>query len=141
MRSNTLALVLLIAVGALLGQEPRPSQRNPFEAVPKAPESVSRKVSGPPIEAIEFRGTRRLSPSILRALTVSRVGGVYDVETLRRDTEALYKTGRFSDIVSETEPGPAGAIVRFVVVERPLIRSLEYQGDGTLTITEILERF
>ncbi len=37
--------------------------------------------------------------------------------------------------------GPAGAIVRFVVVERPLIQSIEYQGDDTVTISEILERF
>ena len=40
-----------------------------------------------------------------------------------------------------TEPGPAGVIVRFVVVERPLIQSLEYQGDDTVTIAEVLERF
>ena len=37
--------------------------------------------------------------------------------------------------------GAAGAIVRFVVVERPLIESIVYEGDGTVTLPEILERF
>ena len=71
----------------------------------------------------------------------SRVGGVYDVETLRRDSQALYRTQRFSDVNWETEQGPGGVVVRFVVVERPLIQSVEYQGDDTVTIAEILERF
>ena len=72
---------------------------------------------------------------------MSRVGGAYDIETLRRDSQALYNTRRFSDIIWETELGPAGVIVRFVVAERPLIQSVDYQGDDTVTIPEILERF
>jgi outer membrane protein assembly factor BamA len=71
----------------------------------------------------------------------SRVGGVYDVETLRRDSQALHRTGRFSDVIWESEPGPAGAIVRFMMAERPVIESIEYRGDDTVTMPEILERF
>jgi outer membrane protein assembly factor BamA len=77
----------------------------------------------------------------LRAIITSRTGGAYDIETLQRDSQALYNTGRFSDVVWEAEPGSRGAIVRFVVVERPLIQSIEYQVDDTVTIQEILERF
>ncbi|HYI92482.1 MAG TPA: hypothetical protein VEX68_02975 [Bryobacteraceae bacterium] len=36
---------------------------------------------------------------------------------------------------------PTGAVVRFVVVERPLIQSIEYQGDDTVTLQEISGRF
>jgi outer membrane protein insertion porin family len=153
MRSYTLALVPLIGLCLLRAQtapaqatkpqEAAPSsiQRIRFEAVPEPPQPPRPKVSGPTIEAIEFRGARRVPQSTLRAIIASRVGGAYDFETLRRDSQALYNTGRFSDIAWETELGPAGAIVRFVVVERPLIRSIEYQGDDTVTIEEILERF
>ena len=98
-------------------------------------------MSGRPIEAIEFRGALRMPQSTLQVLIASRVGGAYNIETLRRDSQALYNTGRFSDVVWETEPGSAGDIVRFVVVERPLIQSIEYQGDDTVTIQEILDRF
>jgi outer membrane protein assembly factor BamA len=92
------------------------------------------------IEAIEFWGARSLPQSILRAVIASRVGGAYDMQTLRRDSQALYNTGRFSNVAWETNMSPADAIVSFVVVERPLIESIEYQGDNTVTITEILER-
>jgi outer membrane protein insertion porin family len=153
MRSHTLVLAPLIGLCLLRAQivpaqatkpqgpAPSSTQRNPFEAVPEPPQSPPPKVSGPTIEAIEFRGARRLPQSALRAVIASRVGGAYDMETLRRDSQALYNTGRFSNIAWETEMGPASAIVRFVVVERPLIQSIEYQGDDTVTIPEILERF
>ena len=153
MRRYTLVLASLIGICLLRAQigpaqatKPREpalssTQHNPFEAVPEPPQPPPPKVSGPTIEAIEFRCARRLPQSALRAVIASRVGGAYDFETLRRDSQALYNTGRFSNIAWETEMGPAGAIVRFVVVERPLIQSIEYQGDDTVTIREILERF
>jgi outer membrane protein insertion porin family len=153
MRSYRLVLALSIGVCLVRAQivtaqptkpeEPASSsiQRNPFEAVPEARQYPPPKVSGPLIEAIEFRGARRLPQALLRAVIASRAGGAYDLETLLRDSQALYNTGRFSNIAWETELGPAGAIVRFVVVERPLIRSIEYQGDDTVTVPEILERF
>lgn len=120
---------------------PSPMQGARFESVPEPRESPPAESSGPSIEAIEFRGARRASPSALRAIIASRPGGVCNFETLRRDSQALYNTGGFSNVAWETEPGPAGIIVRFVLVERPLIQAIIYQGDGAVTMTEILERF
>ena len=150
MRSYTLALTALLGFCLLQAQiapaqatKPQKSastQRNPFESVPQPPQSAPPKIAGPTIGTIEFRGASRVSQSSLRAVIESRVGNAYDRETLRRDAQALYNTGRFSDIRWESETGPAGAIVRFVVVERPLIQSIEYQGGGTVTISEVLER-
>ena len=117
------------------------SQRNPFEAVPEALQTAPANASGTTIEAIEFRGARRLPASLLRALIASRAGGAYDKETLQRDAQALQSTGRFSKVATETEPGRTGIVVRFFVVERPLIRSIEIQGAGNVTIGEVLERW
>jgi len=135
--------LFVLRAKAMEPQEPaRPSnQRSPFEAVTEPPQSAPPKAWGPPIAAIEFRGAGSLPQSMLRVLIASRVGGAYDQETLRRDAQALYRTGRFSDIVWETEQSRSGPIVRFVVVERPLIQSIEYHGDDTVTIPEILARF
>jgi outer membrane protein assembly factor BamA len=82
------------------------AQRNPFEAVTTPPQPTP--VVGPTIEAIEFRGAKRIPLFALRATINSRVGGPYDVATLRRDAQALHDTGRFSGIVWETEPGTGG---------------------------------
>ena len=122
------------------GPAPSSTQRNPFETVLEPPQPPPPKVSGPTVEAIEFRGTS-LPQSMLRVIIASRVGGACDIEALRRDSQSLYNTGRFSGVRLETEPGPKGVIVRFVVVQRPLIESIEYQGDDIVTVPEILERF
>jgi outer membrane protein insertion porin family len=74
-------------------------------------------------------------------MIAARIGDPCDLETLRRDSQSLLNTGRFSSINLQTEPGPTGVIVRFTLVERPVILSIDYQGDDTLTMTEILERF
>jgi outer membrane protein insertion porin family len=152
MKSYTLILAPLIGLCLLQAQNvppqatklsesaPSSTQRIRFEAVPEPRQSPPPRVSGPVIDAIEFRGARRLPQSTLRAVIDSRAGSAYDMETLRRDSQALYSTGRFSNVAWETEMEPAGAIVRFVVVERPLIESIEYQGDDSVTMAEIVER-
>ncbi|MCC6536503.1 MAG: hypothetical protein IT162_03075 [Bryobacterales bacterium] len=152
MRSSTWILVQMsglcllraqtVPTQAIVPQQPAPSsaQRNPFEAVPEPPKASPSKSAGPAIRAIEFRGANRILQSALRAVILSRAGDAYDVETLQVDSQALYNTRRFSHVVWEAEPGPEGAVVRFVVIERPLIEALEYQGGNTMTIQEIVER-
>ena len=133
-----LGLVPLFGLGVLHAQTS--PQRSPFEAVPEPRQSSPPKASGPIIEAIAFRGGKGLPQSTLRAIIASRVGDMCDMETLRRDSQALYKTGRFSEVSWEIEPGSAGAIVRFLVVERPVIQAIEIEGDSVVTVAEILER-
>ena len=53
----------------------------------------------------------------------------------------LWNTGRFDDIRIEREPGKEGWIIRFVVVERPVIRSINYVGNKSMTQSDILDRF
>jgi outer membrane protein assembly factor BamA len=114
---------------------------SPFEAIPEPRPSLPQKRSGPTIQAMEFRGTARVHLSALRAILSTRVGDVYDLGALRNDAQALLRTQRFSRVDWEAEPSPEGVIVRFVLIDRPLIESIEYQGDSTVTIEEILERF
>jgi outer membrane protein assembly factor BamA len=132
---------ILVLLSLRLLQAQSSTQSNPFESVPTSPEPPAPKVAGFMIEAIEFRGATRISKDVLRAMLHSRIGGVYDVATLRGDAQALQNSGRFSDVIWESEPGRAGAIVRFFVAERPLIQALDYQGDNTVRIPEVLERF
>jgi outer membrane protein insertion porin family len=121
---------------------PTPGVKPPFEALPTTPSPVKPVIGNQNIiEAIDFRGTRRVPPETLRGLIVSRKGDVYNEETLRRDFQALWNTGRFDDIRLETEPGATGIIVRFVVTERPVVRTIKYEGAKSVTVSEILDRF
>ncbi|MDQ6665079.1 MAG: outer membrane protein assembly factor BamA, partial [Acidobacteriota bacterium] len=128
------------------GVEPaKPAQTPPgqpsLEAPKTAPEAPKPPAGANVIEAIEFRGARRVPQDTLRALIFTKKGDVLNDEALRRDFMALWNTGRFDDIRLETEPGESGAIVRFVVTERPVVRTLKYEGAKSVTVSEILDRF
>ncbi len=141
-------------------QQPKPA--NPFEAVPEAvepakpvapkppaakpgqPEATATPAGAPPddgIEAVVFRGSRRVPQDTLRALIVTKKGDKFDEETLRRDFMALWNTGRFDDIRIEREAGKTGWIINFIMVERRVVRTIKYEGNKSITVSEILDRF
>ncbi len=122
------------------GQAPAPQPGQPRLEQPPQPE-VPVKPSGEIVEAIEFRGARRVPQDTLKALIFTKAGDVYNEEALRRDFTALWNTGRFDDIRLEVEPGRTGVIVRFVVTERRVVRSIDYQGIHSVTVSEVLDRF
>src|SRR6266404_704140 len=139
---------------------PQQKKNNPFETVPQSTEQPKPPVQQPKLEApkpaaepkgekpaedvielIEFRGARRVPQDTLRALIVTKKGDKYDQETLNRDFMALWNTGRFDDLRMEREVGQNGWIVRFVVVERRIVRTIKYDGMKSITVSEILDRF
>ncbi|MGE5646183.1 MAG: outer membrane protein assembly factor BamA [Acidobacteriota bacterium] len=122
-------------------QQQQPKQQQPFEAPTAPPEQAQPAANRDIVEAIEFRGSRRVPQDTLRAMIFTKKGDRLDPETLRRDFMVLWNSGRFDDITLETEPGKVGTIVRFIVVERQVIRSIKYDGMKSLTQSEILDRF
>jgi outer membrane protein insertion porin family len=129
----------------------KPKPPSPFEAVPEdkkeeKPAEPAAPGAKPParqdiIEAVEFRGNRRIPRDTLIARLYSKKGDPYDEEQLRRDFMLLWNTGYFDDVRLEVEPGTVGQIVRFLVVERRMIRTIKYEGNKSVTISEILDRF
>ena len=130
-----------------------PKPNNPFETVPQAaPETPDRqeapRLETPTsaaepaqpsaegtnafedvVESIEFRGVRRVPQDTLRAMIFTKRGDKFDEESVRRDFMALWNTGRFDDIRVERERGRTGWILRFVMTERRVIRSIKYSGN------------
>ena len=94
------------------------------------------------VEGIEFRGSRRVPQDTMRAMIFTKVGDVYSEDTLRRDFMALWNTNRFDDIRLESEKGERGGmILRFVVVERPVVRDIKYEGLKSASTSDVLDRF
>ncbi len=93
------------------------------------------------IEAIEFRGVRRVPQDTLRAMVFTKRGDKYEEDTIHRDFMALWNTGRFDDIRVEKEAGRTGWIIRYNMAERRVIRSIKYDGNKSVTNSEILDRF
>ena len=128
---------------------PAPAQAPKPEQVPPAappPSSTPRQtIPGQPpqniIEAIEFRGARRVRQDTLQALIFTKRGDRYDEESLHRDFMALWNSGRFDDITMEREPGKEGWIIRYILVERPVIRTIKYEGNKSVSVSDILDRY
>jgi outer membrane protein insertion porin family len=129
-------------------EAPKPEAAKPgapqLEA-PKPPADIQQLIpSQPPedvIDIIEFRGARRVPQDTLRALIFTKKGDKYDEEALHRDFMVLWNTNRFDDIRMEREATRAGWLIRFVVVERRIVRSIKYDGMKSITVSEILDRF
>jgi len=149
-------------------QQQPPKPPNPFETVPQtpqeapqpAPQPVQPAQPPPPaaaqepsrvtrpgqppeniIESIEFRGARRVRQDTLQALIFTKKGDRFEEENLHRDFMALWNSGRFDDIRIEREPGKEGWIIRFVVVERPVVRTIKYEGNKSVSVSDILDRY
>ncbi len=120
-----------------------PVFENPGQpAAPQRPSAIQGKVAANVISAIEFRGSRRVPQDTLRAMIFSKVGDVYNPETMRRDFMQLWNTNRFDDIKLETERADDGGInVIFIVTERPVIRDIKYEGLKSASTSDVLDRF
>jgi outer membrane protein insertion porin family len=166
-----MGLCLLGAIDAQAQQDAaQPPRNNPFETIPQAtpqPPTPAPRPPQPPagptietvkpaapeagpqqnqsfedvVENIEFRGVRRVPADTLRAMIFTKRGDKYDPDQLHRDFMALWNTGRFDDIRIEREMGKTGWIIRFVMVERRVIRSIKYDGNKSVSTSEILDRF
>lgn len=99
---------------------------------------------GPVIESISFEGNRRMRSETLMARILDRAGDPYNEDTLKRDFHALWNTQYFEDIRLEVQDNPKtpnAKIVIFHVVERPLIRRIDYRGLKSVSQSDVLDRF
>ena len=118
-------------------QEAQPDQASPFQDIEQdRPSQV-----GDFVEAIEFRGARRIPREGLMARIFTKQGDPYDEDALRRDFMVLWNSGYFDDLRLEVEDGERGKVIRFVVVERRIVRTIRYEGNKSATVSDILERF
>lgn len=143
-KANPFETVPQAAQPAPQAPQPKPAAPKPTLESPKPAEEAKPEPAGPiedVIETIEFRGSRRVPQDTLRALIFSKKGDKVDEDTLHRDFMALWNSGRFDDITLQKEAGRTGWIIRFVLTERRIVRSIKYEGIKSITVSEILDRF
>jgi outer membrane protein insertion porin family len=169
-RVTVLAIILFLLGGSSLSpssplafaSDPTPSDKKPFyllhaslnektleekiEAFPGAePQAESNQAQGQEfIERIDWEGNRRIRRDTLNARIFTRPGDPYNEDTLRRDFQALWNTQFFEDVklrVEDSPDKPGGKIITFVVLERPVIRRIRYEGNKSISESDILDRF
>lgn len=135
MRAGTGAVLRLAAAIALALTAAAPAQAQPAAAGDVAPRLIGR-----PIDRIQFRGNRKVEADTIRLNLVSKVGTTIDAAKIRDDVKAMWRMGYFADVVVEAELAPGGgAILTFVVKEKPSVRKILVDGAGEVGLDKINE--
>jgi len=92
------------------------------------------------VRAIEFRGLKTVAEETLRFYLGLEEGRPFDEAKLNRDLHALWERRLVDDIRVDRETLPDGIKLVVTVVERPILRSVDYQGLKRLSRTDINER-
>jgi outer membrane protein insertion porin family len=93
------------------------------------------------VSEISVVGNRRIPAETIKARIFTKAGDVYDAAALERDFNSLWNTGYFEDIKFTREQTPKGWRIIVTVKEKPTIREITYVGHGSVSDSDILDRF
>jgi outer membrane protein insertion porin family len=108
----------------------------------RIPATEAEKAEGSPITSIEVSGNRRIANEDVVIYLREKVGQLFRMESVSSDVRALWDSGSFDDVEVDLERKDAGVTLRFLVRERPNIKSIEFSGNEELDndkLTEVVE--
>ncbi|MDQ1352791.1 MAG: outer membrane protein insertion porin family [Acidobacteriota bacterium] len=95
---------------------------------------------GDSIEKIIVEGNKKVSKDTILFYIKSAENGLYSTSMLREDFKALWNTGFFENISIEAENGTSGKIVKIIVKENLLIKSVTYKTGKKIKESDIVEK-
>jgi len=93
------------------------------------------------VSEINVTGNRRIPAETIRARIFTKPGDIYDAAAMERDFNSLWNTGYFEDIKFVREQTPKGWRIIVQVKEKPTIREISYLNHGSVSDSDILDRF
>ena len=98
-----------------------------------------RSEAGPPVVEVQVVGNQRINTEEILSAIQTCVGRRFRASTLRDDVKRLMAKSWFYDVRTETHETDQGLIVRFEVVERPTILSVEFIGNKKIKDKKLTE--
>jgi outer membrane protein insertion porin family len=111
-----------------------------FSARAQAPLLPPAPVNGRTVEAIEFKGLKTLTEETLRYYLGIQPGQPLDEDALNRNVKQLWDRNLVDNVEVESVPTPAGVRLVITVVERPLLKSVDYDALKRLSKTDIQDK-
>jgi outer membrane protein insertion porin family len=109
-------------------------------ATPLTAQVPSASDAGPPlIKDIVMEGIRRVPPWVILSRIQTRIGDEFSLSGVRDDVRAVFALGFFDDVQVRREELEGGVRVIFVMVERPLVREVHFEGNRDVTTDELRE--
>ena len=97
-------------------------------------------VNGRIIESIEFRGVKALPEDTLRFYLGIEAGQPLDEAALNRNLKELWGRNLVDNVAVEGLPTPAGVRLVVTIEERPILRSIEYEGLKRISKTDLQDK-
>ena len=91
------------------------------------------------VSEVVVRGNRRIDSSAILNAVSSKAGERLDSDRTDADIRSIFNLGQFRDVQVSTEPGSAGLVLVFSVVEKPIIREVRFEGNEALKQEKLLE--
>ena len=91
------------------------------------------------VKKIEFKGNSRINSSAIKAAIKTNHGDVYDPKAISQDVDAIWLLGFFDNIEVEVEAYEGGVKVIFLVLERPVVRSIFFAGNAEVKTKKLRE--
>jgi outer membrane protein insertion porin family len=119
---------------------PGTSGAAPGGAAGPAQPAMTPAVSGKKIAALEFKGLKTLSEETLLYYLGVEIGQPLDEERLNQAIKSLWERGLVDDLKIDYTLVPAGVKLTITVQERPILRSIDYEGLKRLSKTDIQDK-
>lgn len=94
---------------------------------------------GEKLVGITVKGNRRIeAAAILNAVSLKAGDTLYSDKT-DADITAIYKLGHFQDVQAVTETTDKGVTLVYQVLEKPVVRTVNFEGNKELTLDKLKE--
>lgn len=93
------------------------------------------------IKKIDIQGFRKIERDAVGARLKSKVGDYFSDEIVKEDMQTIYKTGFYYDVAIYKEVQGEEVELRVVVVEKPSINEITFEGNDELKSDELNENF
>jgi outer membrane protein insertion porin family len=91
------------------------------------------------VAKVQFRGNRKVEDDAIKVNLKTAPGVTLTQEMLRDDVRAIWKMGYFEDVQVEVNDTKAGAVVVFVLREKPAINKIYVAGNEEVSLSKINE--
>lgn len=120
------------------GAEPSPGTEPSPGADPTRLED--RNPVSPPIVNIEVEGNQTVPAQAILEVVSTRIGDPLLEPRLRRDLQAIFDLGYFTDVRFATPAAPGGIRLVFRVLENPVVQGIEFRGNQVVDSAKLMEQ-
>jgi len=95
--------------------------------------SGSARAEGEKIAEIAVSGNRRIETAAILGAVKLKAGDTLFSDKTDADLRAIYKLGHFQDVRVTVRESDKGAVLTYVVVEKPVVRDIKFEGNKELS--------